>query len=191
MSGRAFRRMLAHPGAALTSGIRTARPVPAGAFARFLGLSGLRGLRPVCGHCVPVSKNEACNWRGKGGGEAGLKPLLPSDVGPRLGDVPCGYALAQRALTAAPALGLSPQQLHGNNLHFTDGYDIKEDIGVGSYSVCKRCVHKATEAEYAVKVRRCVRQGNAELAAVGTAEPAPSLPARRLPRSPVTELSLL
>uniref|UniRef100_A0A7N5JIF6 non-specific serine/threonine protein kinase n=1 Tax=Ailuropoda melanoleuca TaxID=9646 RepID=A0A7N5JIF6_AILME len=44
------------------------------------------------------------------------------------------------------------QQLHGNNIHFTDGYEIKEDIGVGSYSVCKRCVHKATEAEYAVKI---------------------------------------
>lgn len=58
-----------------------------------------------------------------------------------------------RALTAASALGLSPQQLHGNNVHFTDGYEVKEDIGVGSYSVCKRCVHKATEAEYAVKVR--------------------------------------
>lgn len=51
------------------------------------------------------------------------------------------------------SLPLSPQQLHGNNIHFTDGYDIKEDIGVGSYSVCKRCVHKATDAEYAVKVR--------------------------------------
>ncbi|XP_060229443.1 ribosomal protein S6 kinase alpha-2 isoform X1 [Meriones unguiculatus] len=44
------------------------------------------------------------------------------------------------------------QQLHGNNIHFTDGYEIKEDIGVGSYSVCKRCVHKATAAEYAVKI---------------------------------------
>uniref|UniRef100_A0A2K5XLD3 non-specific serine/threonine protein kinase n=1 Tax=Mandrillus leucophaeus TaxID=9568 RepID=A0A2K5XLD3_MANLE len=44
------------------------------------------------------------------------------------------------------------QQLHGNNIHFTDGYEIKEDIGVGSYSVCKRCVHKATDTEYAVKV---------------------------------------
>ncbi|XP_076976942.1 ribosomal protein S6 kinase alpha-2 isoform X2 [Tamandua tetradactyla] len=44
------------------------------------------------------------------------------------------------------------QQLHGNNVHFTDGYDIQEDIGVGSYSVCKRCVHKATGAEYAVKI---------------------------------------
>ncbi|XP_052501426.1 ribosomal protein S6 kinase alpha-2 isoform X2 [Budorcas taxicolor] len=44
------------------------------------------------------------------------------------------------------------QQLHGNNVHFTDGYEIKEDIGVGSFSVCKRCVHKATDAEYAVKI---------------------------------------
>lgn len=44
------------------------------------------------------------------------------------------------------------QQLHGNNIHFTDGYEIKEDIGVGSYSVCKRCVHKATEADFAVKI---------------------------------------
>uniref|UniRef100_A0A8C9AT09 Ribosomal protein S6 kinase n=1 Tax=Prolemur simus TaxID=1328070 RepID=A0A8C9AT09_PROSS len=44
------------------------------------------------------------------------------------------------------------QQLHGNNVHFTDGYEIKEDIGVGSYSVCKRCVHKATDTEYAVKI---------------------------------------
>lgn len=49
---------------------------------------------------------------------------------------------------------LSLQQLHGNNIHFTDGYEIKEDIGIGSYSVCKRCVHKATETEFAVKVRR-------------------------------------
>lgn len=48
----------------------------------------------------------------------------------------------------------SLQQLHGNNIHFTDGYEVKEDIGVGSYSVCKRCVHKATDAEYAVKVRQ-------------------------------------
>ncbi|NXV27180.1 KS6A2 kinase, partial [Rissa tridactyla] len=44
------------------------------------------------------------------------------------------------------------QQLHGNNIHFTDGYEVKEDIGIGSYSVCKRCVHKATETEFAVKI---------------------------------------
>ncbi|XP_057557172.1 ribosomal protein S6 kinase alpha-1 isoform X5 [Hippopotamus amphibius kiboko] len=44
------------------------------------------------------------------------------------------------------------QQLHGKNLVFSDGYVIKETIGVGSYSECKRCVHKATNMEYAVKV---------------------------------------
>uniref|UniRef100_A0A8D3BQD3 Ribosomal protein S6 kinase n=1 Tax=Scophthalmus maximus TaxID=52904 RepID=A0A8D3BQD3_SCOMX len=45
------------------------------------------------------------------------------------------------------------QQLHGKNLLFSDGYVLKEDIGMGSFSVCKRCVHKATNTEYAVKVR--------------------------------------
>ncbi|MBN3297701.1 KS6AA kinase, partial [Amia calva] len=44
------------------------------------------------------------------------------------------------------------QQLHGKNTHFNDGYVLKEDIGMGSYSVCKRCVHKATNTEYAAKV---------------------------------------
>uniref|UniRef100_A0AAR2LQ14 Ribosomal protein S6 kinase n=1 Tax=Pygocentrus nattereri TaxID=42514 RepID=A0AAR2LQ14_PYGNA len=43
-------------------------------------------------------------------------------------------------------------QLHGNNIHFTDGYEIKEDIGIGSYSVCKRCIHRITSVEYAVKI---------------------------------------
>uniref|UniRef100_A0A671KWN8 Ribosomal protein S6 kinase n=1 Tax=Sinocyclocheilus anshuiensis TaxID=1608454 RepID=A0A671KWN8_9TELE len=44
------------------------------------------------------------------------------------------------------------QQLHGKNILFSDGYILKEDIGMGSFSVCKRCIHKATNTEYAVKV---------------------------------------
>lgn len=52
---------------------------------------------------------------------------------------------------------LSPQQLHGKNLLFSDGYVLKEDIGMGSFSVCKRCIHKATNTEYAVKVRRQIK----------------------------------
>eukprot|EP00064_Thunnus_orientalis_P015259 superscaffoldBa00002794_g15309 len=44
------------------------------------------------------------------------------------------------------------QQLHGKNLLFSDGYILKEDIGMGSFSVCKRCIHKATNTEYAVKM---------------------------------------
>uniref|UniRef100_A0A665W684 non-specific serine/threonine protein kinase n=1 Tax=Echeneis naucrates TaxID=173247 RepID=A0A665W684_ECHNA len=43
-------------------------------------------------------------------------------------------------------------QLHGKNLLFSDGYILKEDIGMGSFSVCKRCIHKATNTEYAVKM---------------------------------------
>ncbi|XP_029496073.1 ribosomal protein S6 kinase alpha-2-like isoform X2 [Oncorhynchus nerka] len=44
------------------------------------------------------------------------------------------------------------QQLHGSNIHFTDGYEMKEDVGLGAYSVCKRCIHKITSVEYAVKI---------------------------------------
>uniref|UniRef100_A0A4W5R9N3 Ribosomal protein S6 kinase n=1 Tax=Hucho hucho TaxID=62062 RepID=A0A4W5R9N3_9TELE len=47
---------------------------------------------------------------------------------------------------------LSFQQLHGTKIHFTDGYEMKEDVGLGAYSVCKRCIHKITSVEYAVKI---------------------------------------
>lgn len=48
--------------------------------------------------------------------------------------------------------GSALQQLHRSMSQFSDTYEIKEDIGVGSYSVCKRCLHKGTGMEYAVKV---------------------------------------
>ncbi|XP_036595882.1 ribosomal protein S6 kinase alpha-6 isoform X2 [Trichosurus vulpecula] len=44
------------------------------------------------------------------------------------------------------------QQLHGNSAQFNDVYEPKEDIGVGSYSVCKRCIHTTTNMEFAVKI---------------------------------------
>lgn len=44
------------------------------------------------------------------------------------------------------------QQLHRNVNQFSDAYEVKEDIGVGSYSVCKRCIQKSTGMEYAVKI---------------------------------------
>lgn len=40
-------------------------------------------------------------------------------------------------MTACMCLFL--KQLHGNSAQFTDVYELKEDIGVGSYSVCKQC----------------------------------------------------
>ncbi|XP_028288131.1 ribosomal protein S6 kinase alpha-3 isoform X2 [Parambassis ranga] len=44
------------------------------------------------------------------------------------------------------------QQLHRSTSQFADAYEVKEDIGIGSYSVCKRCLHKGTGMEYAVKI---------------------------------------
>ncbi|XP_032886711.1 ribosomal protein S6 kinase alpha-6 [Amblyraja radiata] len=43
-------------------------------------------------------------------------------------------------------------QLHGNSIQFNDGYELKEDIGIGSYSICKRCIHRVTNMEFAVKI---------------------------------------
>ncbi|XP_062393126.1 ribosomal protein S6 kinase alpha-3-like [Sardina pilchardus] len=39
-----------------------------------------------------------------------------------------------------------------NARQFSDVYELKEDIGEGSYSVCKRCIQRSTGAEYAVKI---------------------------------------
>ncbi|KAM9320715.1 ribosomal protein S6 kinase alpha-1 isoform 2-T2 [Gastrophryne carolinensis] len=43
-------------------------------------------------------------------------------------------------------------KIPSKNVAFTDVYTVQETIGIGSYSVCKRCVHKGTNMEYAVKV---------------------------------------
>uniref|UniRef100_A0A2K5U1C0 non-specific serine/threonine protein kinase n=1 Tax=Macaca fascicularis TaxID=9541 RepID=A0A2K5U1C0_MACFA len=42
--------------------------------------------------------------------------------------------------------------INGNAAQFGEVYELKEDIGVGSYSVCKRCVHATTNMEFAVKI---------------------------------------
>lgn len=44
-------------------------------------------------------------------------------------------------------------QMHSGMSQFSDVYELKEDIGVGSYSICKRCIHRVTTMEFAVKVR--------------------------------------
>uniref|UniRef100_A0A8C7WE35 non-specific serine/threonine protein kinase n=1 Tax=Oncorhynchus mykiss TaxID=8022 RepID=A0A8C7WE35_ONCMY len=55
-------------------------------------------------------------------------------------------------INVVPLHDCVPLQLHGTNIHFTDGYEMKEDVGLGAYSVCKRCIHKITSVEYAVKI---------------------------------------
>jgi len=54
-----------------------------------------------------------------------------------------GLAIAEQTVpTAATSVGKN----------INDDYDIKEEIGVGAFSVCRRCVHKGTSHEYAVKI---------------------------------------
>ncbi|XP_008771566.2 ribosomal protein S6 kinase alpha-6 isoform X2 [Rattus norvegicus] len=43
-------------------------------------------------------------------------------------------------------------QINGNAAQFSEAYELKEDIGIGSYSVCKRCIHSASNMEFAVKI---------------------------------------
>lgn len=50
--------------------------------------------------------------------------------------------------------------MHGGSAKFSDLYELQEDIGVGSYSICKRCVHRVSAMDYAVKVRECVTAFN-------------------------------
>ncbi|XP_061644350.1 ribosomal protein S6 kinase alpha-6 isoform X4 [Phyllopteryx taeniolatus] len=58
---------------------------------------------------------------------------------------------------SSPLLSILPiVQMHGGS-KFLDLYELQEDIGVGSYSICKRCVHRVSAMEYAVKV--LMRQG--------------------------------
>ena len=42
--------------------------------------------------------------------------------------------------------------MHLKSNPVTSEYDLKEEIGRGSFSVCRRCVHKVTKQEYAAKV---------------------------------------
>lgn len=41
--------------------------------------------------------------------------------------------------------GVKPNSIH-------DEYDLCEEVGRGSYSICRRCVHRCTRIEYAVKI---------------------------------------
>uniref|UniRef100_A0A8C4HTK3 non-specific serine/threonine protein kinase n=1 Tax=Dicentrarchus labrax TaxID=13489 RepID=A0A8C4HTK3_DICLA len=54
---------------------------------------------------------------------------------------------------SSPLLSILPiVQMHGGSAKFSDLYELQEDIGVGSYSICKRCVHRVSAMDYAVKI---------------------------------------
>jgi len=75
---------------------------------------------------------------GEEGGEGGKKEEKKDEEGD--GRDYSGTALLTNRLNQT-----SPKTFH-------DEYEEKEEIGIGSYSVCKRCIHKATKKEYAVKI---------------------------------------
>ncbi|CAL8306549.1 unnamed protein product [Arctogadus glacialis] len=53
----------------------------------------------------------------------------------------------------SPLLNILPiVQMHTGSAQFSDLYDLHEDIGVGSYSICKRCVHRVSSTDYAAKI---------------------------------------
>uniref|UniRef100_A0A4W4H356 non-specific serine/threonine protein kinase n=1 Tax=Electrophorus electricus TaxID=8005 RepID=A0A4W4H356_ELEEL len=59
-----------------------------------------------------------------------------------------GFSFVAGGLPSRPNI----HNFHRNACQFTDVYEVNEDIGVGSYSICKRCVHKSSAMEYAVKI---------------------------------------
>uniref|UniRef100_A0AAZ3PN76 Ribosomal protein S6 kinase n=1 Tax=Oncorhynchus tshawytscha TaxID=74940 RepID=A0AAZ3PN76_ONCTS len=61
-------------------------------------------------------------------------------------------SLSIHASITLSSFNVQPLQLHRNMSQLSEAYEVKEEIGLGSYSVCKRCIHKATGMEYAVKI---------------------------------------
>uniref|UniRef100_A0A4W4DV96 non-specific serine/threonine protein kinase n=1 Tax=Electrophorus electricus TaxID=8005 RepID=A0A4W4DV96_ELEEL len=60
---------------------------------------------------------------------------------------------------SSPLVNILPiVQMPSSATQFSDVYELKEDIGVGSYSICKRCIHRVTTMEFAVKVRDATLQ---------------------------------
>ncbi|KAK1804220.1 hypothetical protein P4O66_020257 [Electrophorus voltai] len=54
---------------------------------------------------------------------------------------------------SSPLVNILPiVQMPSSATQFSDVYELKEDIGVGSYSICKRCIHRVTTMEFAVKI---------------------------------------
>uniref|UniRef100_A0A8C8HUR6 Ribosomal protein S6 kinase n=1 Tax=Oncorhynchus tshawytscha TaxID=74940 RepID=A0A8C8HUR6_ONCTS len=73
-----------------------------------------------------------------------------------------GFSFVATNLDQDQPLSFGLYQLHGTNIHFTDGYEVKEEVGLGAYSVCKRCIHKITSVEYAVKIIDRVKKDPSE-----------------------------
>ncbi|XP_023345348.1 ribosomal protein S6 kinase 2 beta [Eurytemora carolleeae] len=83
-----------------------------------------------------------------------VAPLLIDNV--KIGTPPTIQANAPTLMPKPPNSSdrrISPQVLKNVKTgNIRDEYDVLEEIGKGAYSTCKRCVHRASRVEYAVKI---------------------------------------
>jgi len=79
-----------------------------------------------------------------------VAPLLHEEVA----NTPPTQTVPVPGLTAGlkSAKSKSSPFCFGKTGSFAQEYELLEEIGQGSYSVCRRCVHRATRTEYAVKI---------------------------------------
>ena len=80
-----------------------------------------------------------------------VAPLLNEDVAENNAKNTPNPGLGVGVKSAKSNRGNSPF-CFGKTGNFLQEYELCEEIGQGSYSVCKRCIHKTTKVEYAVKI---------------------------------------
>jgi len=91
-----------------------------------------------------------------------VAPLLNEDAAPSSGppssQIPTSQHTTPQPMNNSLSSGLKSAKsktspfCFGKTGSFAQEYELLEEIGQGSYSVCRRCVHRATRSEYAVKI---------------------------------------
>lgn len=83
-----------------------------------------------------------------------VAPSLMSPDDPVLGAIleTSAFQSADAPVVSPPKPGYVPSAGVRYERVFADDYEIKSELGVGSYSICKKCVHKVSKKEYAVKI---------------------------------------
>jgi len=91
-----------------------------------------------------------------------VAPLLNEDAAPLSGppssQIPSSQHNTPQPMNNCLSSGLKSAKsktspfCFGKTGSFAQEYELLEEIGQGSYSVCRRCVHRSTRSEYAVKI---------------------------------------
>ncbi|PAA47086.1 hypothetical protein BOX15_Mlig007654g1 [Macrostomum lignano] len=104
-----------------------------------------------------------------------VAPMLLQQTEQQAGDAaaaasdtaPAGGAAATAGVDAAAASAVNPGVRAAKNVsrlpgvrpgEFLQDYELKEQLGVGSFAICHRCVHRATGASFAVKIIDCSKR---------------------------------